>query len=279
VFDYELVPALECASIGDYVSLFAMSFAGDNKLSAKYLYWQYSDNPHGQVIGFDAFYQGELVAHYAVIPRQYVINNQIIKAALSVNTATHPSHQGKGLFVKLATATYDLAANRGVQFVTGAANVNSIKGFERKLGFTSLGQIRIYLAKGGPMAREDELSLMVDPDWLVWRVKNPSREIIYVQHGNGTTTLRANVRSLQYNLTRLDTKLFRNKTIDVKHAGYSSLLPCLTPHFGHYPPNAVCLPLRLQPSPWHVIWRCLDDSLNHDLANHIRFDGLAMDTF
>jgi GNAT superfamily N-acetyltransferase len=147
--DYVLVPSLERATVADYVVLFAQSFAGDNKLNASYLGWQYESNPHGKVIGMDAFLGDELAAHYAIIPRRYRLGVQIFDAALSVNTATHPQHQGKGLFTKLAAATYELAAQRGVKFVVGAANANSVGGFTRKLGFTALGQIRLRSTQTG----------------------------------------------------------------------------------------------------------------------------------
>ncbi|MEN9544092.1 MAG: hypothetical protein RLZZ598_925, partial [Pseudomonadota bacterium] len=173
--EYAFVPALERASAEDYVHLFEASYGGDDKLSTKYLEWQYLHNPDGRVIGFDAFLGDELAAHYAIIPRCYTLGGAIFKAALSVNTATHPGHQGKGLFIKLAHATYQAAAERGVQFVVGVANAQSVGGFTRKLGFSEVGQVRLHSGFGAPARADEALDLKLSADWLSWRLANPSR--------------------------------------------------------------------------------------------------------
>jgi GNAT superfamily N-acetyltransferase len=272
--DYTLVPALDHASIGDYVALFDQAFGGDGKLGASYLQWQYVDNPHGRVIGYDAYAGDELAAHYAIIPRRYRLGTQIFEAALSVNTATHPRHQGKGLFTKLAAATYERAAQRGFRFVVGAANANSVGGFTRKLGFEALGQIRLYATFKAPGSGPQALDIDVDAHWLEWRLANPSRAFAVIRHGDGSATLRTHVRAAAFSVGRVSAALLPQGL-----ASASPLLPALSPYYGDAPPTGMRLPLRLQPSPWHMIWKSLDPSLDPSLTRRLRFDGLAMDTF
>lgn len=273
--DYQFRPALSHASIPDYVELFQSSFA-DDKLNAGYLRWQYQDNPHGQVIGVDAYAGGKLAAHYAIIPRRYRLGAETFSAALSVNTATHPDHQGKGLFTRLATETYEIAKAQGVQFVVGAANANSVGGFLRKLEFISLGQIRLYAAFAAVRAQEAALDIDLDPAWLAWRFRNPSRTYGRAALPDGTVDLSTRLKGVSFHIARLSGPNASQLT-DLPRG--LPFMPGLTAYFGPTPPSLGRLPMRLQPSPWHVIWRVLDPDLSSNLVNRLRFDGLSMDTF
>lgn len=275
VSDYEMRPALASASVEDYVELFRSSFA-DDKLTDEYLQWQYLDNPHGRVIGMDAFADDKLVAHYAIIPRRYAFGTQRFNAALSVNTATHPDHQGKGLFTRLASQTYDLAATLGVQFIVGAANANSVGGFLRKLGFSSLGQIRLYLACNAVPAQKDVLDIEVDADWLAWRFVNPARTYSAAAPGGGWLDTGVQLKGVRFHLARLPGSQVEALRTLPRAFPWT---PGLTPYFGPRPPALGRLPLRMQPSPWHVIWRALDPNLPADLPARLRLDGVGMDTF
>jgi GNAT superfamily N-acetyltransferase len=272
--DYSLAPALEQAGIDSYVQLFDRSFEGDAKLSRAYLDWQYLQNPHGKVIGTDAFLGGELAAHYAVIPRRYLLGDQVFSAALSVNTATHPDHQGKGLFVKLATETYARAERQGVAFIVGVANAQSIGGFVRRLGFVELGQVRLGLLASPALARPTDLSLDIGDGWLNWRLANPARRYRQQRHFDGSVTIQTVVRSIPFNIARIPSAGLPGID-DADEAFPGGMVPFYGP--GKQP--ALRLPLRFQPSPWHVIWKPLRPDLPPDLPSRLRFDGLAMDTF
>lgn len=275
--DYRFVPALSEATISDYVELFSLAFAGDSKLTAEYLSWLYVENPHGRVIGTDAFDGDRLAAHYAIMPRKYVIGERHYSAALSINTATHPEHQGRGLFTKLAEATYSAAADGGVAFVIGAANANSVGGFTRKLGFEGLGQIRLYPGFDAPNPGQGELDLSWDADWLKWRLANPSRTYAVRRNGKGRFSISTRVKGIPFHLARRS----EPANADAALAGTSGSLPLpgFAPVFGPTPPGGPALPLRYQPSPWHVIWRTLAPGLDADLPRRLRMDGLSMDTF
>jgi GNAT superfamily N-acetyltransferase len=272
--DYSLAPALGRADIDAYVQLFDRSFEGDAKLGRPYLDWQYVGNPHGKVIGTDAFLGDELAAHYAVIPRRYRLGDRLFSAALSVNTATHPAHQGKGLFVRLAQETYAQAERDGLDFIVGVANAQSIGGFVRRLGFVELGQVRLGVMSTPAMPRHDELALDVTADWLAWRLANPARQYRQLRHFDGSMTIQTLVRSVPFNLARIPAASLP-QGFDPPEA-----LPIgLVPAYGPGKPPALRLPLRFQPSPWHMIWKPLRADLPPDLPSRLRFDGLSMDTF
>ena len=100
-----------------------------------FLEWQYEQNPIGKAIGFNAFFEDKLVAHYAAIPINCLISGVVTKGLLSINTKTDSAHQGKGLFTLLAEETYSFAKELGFHFIVGVANDNSVYGFTKKLSF------------------------------------------------------------------------------------------------------------------------------------------------
>lgn len=276
---YTLAPSLIRATVEDYAALFRASFSGDGKLTAKYLNWEYRENPHGEVIGFDAFHGDELAAHYAIIPRRYRLGAQVVDGALSINTATHPMHQGKGLFIKLAEATYKAASERGVKFVVGVANASSIGGFTRRLGFTELGRVRLYGCFRAPECAQDALALGIDADWINWRLANPSRRYVIVRHRGGSSTIRTHVRGVPFNVARIENEVILRSRVREYVGTGSALVPGLAPIFSTPPPRWPRLPLKAQPSPWHVIWRALHTQYDLPMREHLHIDGLSMDTF
>lgn len=275
ISSYEFFPVLKRAILEDYVVLFDKAFKSDTKLNKEYLQWQYIDNPNGKVIGVDAFLDNVLVAHYAIIPRQYNLAGKRYSGALSVNTATHPKHQGKRLFTSLAERTYKIAENNGIQFVVGVANEHSITGFVKRLGFVHLGQISLNLSLGGAKRNKNKLKLETNENWLTWRLGNPSRNFTKIEHADGTTTIRTMVNRIPFNIYRDSAKSVSICNLPKGH----NLLPVFTPNFGFTGMNIFRLPNKLKPSPWHLIWRTLDNSIDMNIMEKLQFDGFAMDTF
>src|SRR2546430_14155743 len=87
--------------------------------TSQFIQWQYADNPAGKIVGYNAMVGDLIAAHYVAQPFYAKLNGETYKAILSLNTATHKEHRGKGLFTKLADQTYTTAANEGFAFVIG----------------------------------------------------------------------------------------------------------------------------------------------------------------
>lgn len=97
-------------------------------------------------VGFFAYDENDKpAAFYGVIPNEaHDKNGNPILVAQSADTITHPNHQKKGLFVKLAEMTYQLAAELNIHFLYGIPNYLSYPGFVKKLGWTHEGNLQKF---------------------------------------------------------------------------------------------------------------------------------------
>lgn len=169
---------IELNRLQNYQDLFASAFPDATHLNMEYLKWLYFDNPDGNVQGFDAFYNGLLVGHYACIPVQCEIDGSLRKGLLSLNTATHPMYQGKGLFTQLAQMTYEKAISDNFKFVYGVANQNSTHGFVKKLGFELITPLDTYLLIGNIEIQENpqhRFKRSWTKETIKWRLSNPRK--------------------------------------------------------------------------------------------------------
>ena len=163
-----------------YSIFFKKCYKRNKHLTYDYLKWLYSSNPEGNAIGFDAFFNDQIVAHYACIPVKYCINENETKGLLSLNTATHPNHQRKGLFLKLAKKTYDFALENNFKFIIGVANSQSSHGFLKRLDFELVKPLDVKLGIGFPntsQKKTDECKFyrIWDRDSFYWRKSNPGK--------------------------------------------------------------------------------------------------------
>lgn len=175
-----------------YSNLFAVCFPGAKHLRKDYLRWLYVANPAGRMLGFNAFFEGRLVAHYACVPASVKVTGIKRRAILSLNTATHPDFQGRGLFTRLADQTYEAATALGIDLVFGVANAKSTQGFVRKLGFQLVAPLESRVGIGrlgtidwpGALAAADFRRTWTQAE-LQWRLSNPANPVRALDLGDG----------------------------------------------------------------------------------------------
>ncbi|HKO79674.1 MAG TPA: GNAT family N-acetyltransferase [Chitinophagaceae bacterium] len=86
--------------------------------------------------GFIAYNQENIaVAYYGVIPCFIQYGKEIILAAQSADTMTHPKYRYKGMFVELSGLTFELCRELGIRLIFGFPNQNSYHGAVNKLGW------------------------------------------------------------------------------------------------------------------------------------------------
>ncbi|HEY3402085.1 MAG TPA: GNAT family N-acetyltransferase [Ohtaekwangia sp.] len=86
----------------------------------------------------------EPAAYYGVFPMQVMLEGQYHLIAQSGDTMTHPRHQGKGLFTRLAKETYALCREVGITAVFGFPSESSYPGFVKKLDWKHPENIQTY---------------------------------------------------------------------------------------------------------------------------------------
>ncbi|MBK6776008.1 MAG: GNAT family N-acetyltransferase [Flavobacteriales bacterium] len=270
------------ASIATMTALLRQVFPHAAHFTEEVVRWQYRDNPDGPAVGFNAWSGSELAAHYVTIPLVARVNGVEERGLLSLNTATHPSHQGKGLFTKLANATYEAAAQQGFGFVIGVANANSTHGFTKKLGFQLVSPLRAMLGIG-PIVNNRDGVVKYERIWhqkaLEWRLAHP-------------------LNKYSLGLTTCKDLLFTER----KQMGATLLLaaldpgtaPASTPSHEHFEPLRVWIgldsritwrfrpyfniPMRLRPSPLNLIFKDLKSQGRTLDPATVRFQAIDFDT-
>lgn len=107
--------------------------------------WRLFDTPHGVCPTAVAMDGERFAALYTVWPIMLNLGGQPVLGAQSMDTMTHPDHQGKGLFVRTALACYDIAAARGIKAMYGLPNPHSYPGFVRRLNWDHTGDVWHYV--------------------------------------------------------------------------------------------------------------------------------------
>ena len=256
--------------IKKYVQLFAQCFPAGSKFNINYLEWLYCKNPLGSAIGFDAWDGNELAAHYVLIPLNAYIDGLKVRALLSINTATHPSYQGRGLFVKLAEYTYAAASELGFSAVYGVANANSTPGFTRKLGFQLVEPLNAKVGFGSlgidldRVKKEAQFRVDLSKAFLEWRCSNPNNMIV----------MDANEKCLKLYASTMGQALLAYAELAMPDETplcdgidkYSKLRSPLRLYLGLSPTGTIKsntylnIPSRLRPSPLNFIYRSLSKS-------------------
>jgi GNAT superfamily N-acetyltransferase len=272
-------------SLQRYCQLFTDTFPRSSSFSVDYLDWLYNSNPDGAAFGFDAWDSGEIVAHYACIPTQVQINNASTKAMLSLNTATRPSHQGRGLFLLLASMTYEAAAEQGFQAVYGVANAHSTPGFTRKLGFQLVSPLDARVGLGSleidwdVVERCASFQRLWTESRIHWRLSNPNNRV-RVAHGQGCTKYfaRSTLPFLNAYAEAPTTQSVFNPAVahvDSPLRLYIGNLPAGSSKFRRY----VNIPKALRPSPLNFIYRALSQAPEKLDSNGLCISFLDFDAF
>jgi GNAT superfamily N-acetyltransferase len=269
------------AEIATMAALLRVVFPDAQHFTEDVLRWQYRDNPDGQVVGMNAWQGEELAAHYVTIPLVARVNGVEEKGLLSLNTATHPAHQGKGLFTKLANATYALGAERGFGFVVGVANANSTHGFTKKLGFQLVSPLRAMIGVGAlPLATGHKVDYerVWSPAALAWRLAHPA----YAYRFKRTKDLTLILSMRRQMGARYVMGAYPGRTADglvPPEAGsvVRKVWIGLDPDMRWVASPYINIPMRFRPSPLNLIWRDLTGKARLLDPATVRFQAMDFD--
>ncbi|TVZ28229.1 L-amino acid N-acyltransferase YncA [Gillisia sp. Hel_I_86] len=113
--------------------------------------WRYKHvgNPFGRSLVLLAVENNEIIGIRAFMSWKWQKINVDYLAYRAVDTATHPSHQGKGVFKKLTLAAIDIAKSKGVHLIFNTPNVKSKPGYI-KMGWEEVGKLNIRVVLNNP---------------------------------------------------------------------------------------------------------------------------------
>ena len=272
------------ADLAEVQALLRQAFPDAHHLDQDYLQWSYLDNPEGRALGFNAYHEKTLAAHYVTQPLRAQLTEGEERGLLSLHTATHPRYQGQGLFTQLARRTFEEARSLGFEFVVGVANAASTPGFVRKLGFQLVAPLDVRIGLGPPRfgssgtATNPCFAASWSPERLSWRCACPARLYSALPGGQHTAlyapTGRAGI------LAELGS--FQSDHVPLGLARTTGWNPIRLwmgldprPRAGAYLP----LPGRLRPSPLNLIFLDLTGKQRQLDPERVRFRALDFDAY
>lgn len=117
--------------------------------SAELFRWKHLENPFGRSFMLVAEASGRIVGLRAFMRWEFVAGGRRFRAVRAVDTATHPDHQGKGIFARLTLEALDTLRD-GADFVFNTPNQKSLPGY-LKMGWQVVGQVPIRVRVRRPL--------------------------------------------------------------------------------------------------------------------------------
>lgn len=112
--------------------------------SVAYWNWKHVNNPFGSSPVLVAEENGTLIGVRAFMRWDWIEGATLYRALRAVDTATHPAHQGKGIFRKLTMQMVDEATREGFDFIFNSPNAQSTPGY-LKMGWEVWGRMSIWI--------------------------------------------------------------------------------------------------------------------------------------
>jgi GNAT superfamily N-acetyltransferase len=130
--------------------------------------WKHEHNPFGPSPGWVAVDDGAVVGFRTFMRWQHETPaGTVLSAVRAVDTATRPSHQGRGIFRRLTLHALDDLRAQGVAFVFNTPNAQSRPGY-LKMGWREVGRLGVSARPASPMAMVRMARARVPAD--IWSV-------------------------------------------------------------------------------------------------------------
>lgn len=206
--------------------------------SEEFWRWKHVANPFGKSPVLLAFENEQLIGVRAFMRWEWRQGDTIYKAVRAVDTATHPAHQGKGIFRKLTIALSDECKHQGVQFIFNTPNKKSKPGYI-KMGWKEYGKLPVSIYPVFPGVKQKQANLQIvelsreiidehfedqlnhkfvttnlAPDFLKWRyVENPN--VSYYVYSNSHNWIIYRLKPTKLGLEFRICEVFLNERGDI----------------------------------------------------------------
>lgn len=136
------------------------AFPDNPKARPEVMEWQYLQNPYGPPRTWVLEEAGEIIAVYTAIPVRIHLEGRTTTAALGIDAAVLPEHQGRRLFTPLSRALYADVAEQGWTYTLAYPSLASRNGIARA-GWVEAARLRVNV-------------LPLDDDWVRTRFGVPA---------------------------------------------------------------------------------------------------------
>jgi GNAT superfamily N-acetyltransferase len=156
-----------------------LGWSSDDGFHAFYS-WKHDENPLGPSPSWVAVDDGEVVGLRVFLRWEHVApGGEVLRTVRAVDTATRPSHQGRGIFRRLTLHALDDLRADGVAFVFNTPNDSSRPGY-LKMGWTQVGHLTASVRLTSPMSLWPVARARVPAD--IWSVPStagrPATEVL-----------------------------------------------------------------------------------------------------
>jgi len=114
----------------------------DLPLSQEIWKFKHQNNPFGKSLVLLGLENGEIIGVRAFMAWRWKLGDTSYSAYRAVDTATHPDHQGKGVFKRLTLAALEIAQKNKVSFIFNTPNEQSRPGY-LKMGWRPVNNVRV----------------------------------------------------------------------------------------------------------------------------------------
>ena len=146
--------------------------------------WKHLHNAFGASLAWVATHEGNVVGVRFFMQWEFAVEGTPVRAVRAVDTATHPDHQGRGIFTTLTLHGLDELQRDGVGFVFNTPNEKSRPGY-LKMGWTEVGHLPAGVRFAGPRgalaavrsrvpADLWSISTSIGVDFDTWQRANPT---------------------------------------------------------------------------------------------------------
>lgn len=118
--------------------------------SEEYWRWKHVDNPFGPSPVMVAEDDNQIIGVRAFMQWKWTNGKEVINAIRAVDTATHPDHQGKGIFKQLTLELLKHCERKGVSMVFNTPNSKSKPGY-LKMGWEEVGKLPVHIGIKNPL--------------------------------------------------------------------------------------------------------------------------------
>lgn len=140
----------------------SLGWVPDEQYAAFYR-WKHQDNPFGRSPAWVAVDSDRIVGLRVWLRWRFVRNGRAWEAVRAVDTATHPDHQGRGIFRLLTTSSLDVLRDQGVAHVFNTPNEQSRPGYLR-MGWAQVGKLPTAVRFRSPFAAAKAIKARVPAD-------------------------------------------------------------------------------------------------------------------